>query len=434
MKTRSIICAFVAALLLTGCGETPHKVRTLELTPEEKVINTNQNGFTLDLLKQVSATETESENVFLSPLSVAIVGAMVANGAEGETLNQILRTIGAGDYSVDDLNAYYKNLLENLPYLDKYTDMNIANAIWVDDALTLKEPFRQTGKQYFKATIETSDLQDPAIVNTVNSWADKNTKGLIKEVVTERDFNEATRMVLANALYFKSKWQEKFNKTDTRKQDFTLSNGSTVQVDMMQQTKQLRVMPAWPMEHYYGPDVPDTTIAPYDARMLRMYFKDKVYCMDIILPREGLSCDDYLADLSMDKLAELEGLMDNYDVEVQMPKFKLDYRRDLEDDMKALGMTDVFDIVRADLTDLATYNGLKADADLFLDKLFQKTYFEVDEEGAKAAAVTIGIVADKAAPPMSIEPFIVDRPFLLFIREVKYGTILFAGKIGNPAE
>ena len=133
MRTRSIICALVAALLLTGCGETPHKVRTLELTPEEKVINTNQNGFTLDLLKQVSATETESENVFLSPLSVAIVGAMVANGAEGETLNQILRTIGAGDYSVDDLNAYYKNLLENLPYLDKYTDMKLADAIWVDN-------------------------------------------------------------------------------------------------------------------------------------------------------------------------------------------------------------------------------------------------------------------------------------------------------------
>ena len=434
MKSRSIICALVAPLLFAGCGDTPHQVKTLSFSSEEQVINRNQNEFSLNLLKQVNATEQQSENVFLSPLSVSIVSAMLANGANGETLSQILQTIGAGDYAVADLNDYSKNLLENLPYLDKYTDMNIANAIWVDDALTLKEPFRQTGKQYFKATIETSDLQDPAIVNTVNSWADKNTKGLIKEVVTERDFNEATRMVLANALYFKSKWQEKFNKTDTRKQDFTLSNGSTVQVDMMQQTKELRVMPAWPMAHYYGPDVPDIPIAPYDARMLRMYFKDKAYCMDIVLPREGLSCDDYLADLSMDKLAELEGLMDNYDVEVQMPKFKLDYRRDLEDDMKALGMTDVFDNLRADLTDLATYNVLDVDADLFLDKLFQKTYLEVDEEGAKAAAVTIGIVADKAAPPMSIEPFIVDRPFLLLIREVKYGTILFAGKIGNPAE
>ena len=423
----------MAPLLFAGCGDTPHQVKTLSFSSEEQVINRNQNEFSLNLLKQVNATEQQSENVFLSPLSVSIVSAMLANGANGETLSQILQTIGAGDYAVADLNDYSKNLLENLPYLDKYTDMNIANAIWVDDALTLKEPFRQTGKQYFKATIETSDLQDPAIVNTVNSWADKNTKGLIKEVVTERDFNEATRMVLANALYFKSKWQEKFNKTDTRKQDFTLSNGSTVQVDMMQQTKELRVMPAWPMEHYYGPDVPDTNIAPYDARMLRMYFKDKAYCMDIVLPREGLSCDDYLKDLDMDKLSELELLMSSYDVQVQMPKFKLDYRRDLEDDMKALGMTDVFDIVRADLTDLATYNGLNADADLFLDKLFQKTYLEVDEEGAKAAAVTIGLVNDKAAAPMPIEPFIVDRPFLLFIREVKYGTILFAGKIGKPA-
>ncbi len=431
MKTKSILFALMASLFLTACGDSPHSVQTLTLSTTEININREQNAFSLDLLKQANATEQKSENVFLSPLSVAIVSSMLANGANGTTLSQILDVIGAADYDISELNDYYKNLLENLPYLDKYTDMNIANAIWVDDVLSLKEPFRQTAKQYFKATIESSDLQDPAIVKTINAWADKNTKGLIKRVVTEQDFTEESRMVLANALYFKSKWQEKFNKTDTRKQDFTLRDGSTIQVDMMSMSNELSVMPSWPpMDYDNGESFAE--IRPYDARMLRMYFKDRAYCMDIVLPREELSCDDYLADFNMDKLKELESLMGSYEVQVQIPKLKLDYRRDLEEDMKALGMTDVFDNVRADLTDLATYNGMGTDADLFLGKLFQKSYLEVDEEGAKAAAVTIGIVNDKAASPMPIEPFIVDRPFLLFIREVKYGTILFAGKIGKP--
>ena len=434
MKTRSIICALVAALLLTGCGETPHKVRALELTPEEKVINTNQNGFTLDLLKQVSATETESENVFLSPLSVAIVGAMVANGAEGETLNQILRTIGAGDYSVDDFNAYYKNLLENLPYLDKYTDMKLADAIWVDNDCKVKDAFVKVNKDYYKAKVQNADLADPATAKQVNNWANQNTKGLIPKVVDESVFNENLRLILANAIYFKSKWSSPFEVGLTEERDFTRADGSLSEVKMMNNGGEMYVTPTSDARVFYfsydgsekQPAEADTT--HYDARMLRLYFKDGAYCADFILPRSDLSVEAYLEDLDLEELADLQGRLGLYQVDIQVPKCKLKYHRDLNEDMQALGMVDVF-------TSNANLSGISTQESLYLDRLFQDSYMEMDEEGVKAAVVSVGLVAPKAAEPsLRVDPFVLDRPFLLLIREVKYGTILFAGKIGNPAE
>ncbi len=397
MKMRSIICALVAALLLTGCGETPHKVRTLELTPEEKVINTNQNGFTLDLLKQVSATETESENVFLSPLSVAIVGAMVANGAEGETLNQILRTIGAGDYSVEDA-------------------------------------FVKVNKDYYKAKVQNADLADPATAKLVNNWANQNTKGLIPKVVDESIFNENLRMILANAIYFKSKWSSPFDSRFTEERDFTRADGSLSEVKMMNKGGEMYVTPTSDARVFYfsydgsekQPAEADTT--HYDARMLRLYFKDGAYCADFILPRRNLSVEAYLEGLDLEELADLQGRLGLYEVEIQVPKCKLKYHRDLNEDMQALGMVDVF-------TSNANLSGISTQESLCLDRLFQDSYMEMDEEGVKAAAVSVGLVAPTAAEPSPrVDPFILDRPFLLLIREVKCGTILFAGKIGNPAQ
>ena len=163
--------------------------------------------------------------------------------------------------------------------------------------------------------------------------------------------------------------------------------------------------------------------------MLRLYFKDNAYCMDVVLPREDISCDDYLADFDMDDLNWLQNKLSNYSVQVKLPKFTIKYHRDLEEDMSAMGMTDVLNPALADLS------GITDEEQLFLKKLFQDSYIAIEEEGVKAAAVTIGIVAPTAAAPTpSVEPFIVDRPFLLFIREAKYGTILFAAKIGNPSK
>jgi serpin B len=235
-------------------------------------------------------------------------------------------------------------------------------------------------------------------------------------------------MVLANAIYFMSKWASEFDKNATKQEDFTLADGKSTSVCMMNKSSQLMVTPAYRYDGIQGP-APDTAITYYSARMLRLYFKDNAYCMDVVLPRKGINCDDYLADFDMDDLNWLQNKLSNYSVQVKLPKFTIKYHRDLEEDMSALGMTDVLNPALADLS------GITDEEELFLKKLFQDSYIAIEEEGVKAAAVTVGIVAPNAAEPTpSVEPFIVDRPFLLFIREAKYGTILFAAKIGNPSK
>ena len=417
---KSIILLLCAAILLTACnGVTPHAVKTLTLTSEEQVINRQQNEFSLNLLKQVNANEKNSENVFLSPLGVAFVCGMMTNGAEGNTLDQILATIGAEGYSVNDLNEYYKNILENLPYLDKTTDMKISDAIWVDDQCHAKKDFIDANKTYYLADVVSLDLQDQLAPKAINNWANKNTKGLIKEVINE-PFSDDARMVLTNAIYFKGNWQVEFKKSATRDEDFTTTEGKTVTVSMMNMNEKVMVTraPAWICSTEGG-------LESYGARMLRLYFKDKAYCMDIILPREGVSCDEYLALLNMQALQLLETALGEYDIEVKLPKFTLKYHRDLNDDMKTLGMTDAFS------GQLANFSGI-AEEPLYLSKLFQDSFLEMDEAGAKAAAVTVATMDYMTAEPDVVPPFIVNRPFLLFIRECTYGTILFAGKIGHP--
>lgn len=424
MKKSIILLLCAATILFSACNQNApvnkqREVKKLVLSPQDEAINVHQNEFTLNLLKQANANETESENVFLSPLSVSILCGMLTNGAGGNTLDQILSTIGAGDFSVDDLNNYYQNFISCVTSLDSTTDMNIADAIWVDDQCHVKEPFVEANKTFYFATVENLDLQSQIAPKTINDWADKSTKGLVRDIIKE-PFSDDCRMVLANAIYFKGLWKDAFKTENTKTEPFNLADGTQSTVKMMNQTGELMVTnaPAWICSTEGG-------LESYGARMLRLYFKDKAYCMDIILPREGVSCDEYLAVLNMQALQLLETALGEYDIEVKLPKFTLKYHRDLNEDMQTLGMTDAFS------GQLANFSGI-AEEPLYLSKLFQDSFLEVDEAGAKAAAVTVATMDYTSAEPDVVPPFIVNRPFLLFIRECTYGTILFAGKIGHP--
>ena len=424
MKKSIILLLCAATILFSACNQNApvnklREVKKLVLSPQDEAINVHQNEFTLNLLKQANANETESENVFLSPLSVSILCGMLTNGAGGNTLDQILSTIGAEGYSVDDLNNYYQNFISCVTCLDSTTDMNIADAIWVDDQCYVKEPFVEANKTFYFATVENLDLQSQIAPKAINDWADKSTKGLVRDIIKE-PFSDACRMVLANAIYFKGLWKDAFKTENTKTEPFNLADGTQSTVKMMNQTGELMVTnaPAWICSTEGGS-------GSYDARMLRLYFKEEAYCMDIVLPNEGINCDDFLAGLTEAKLTELEHNLCQLEVEVKLPKFSLKYHRELNKDMQALGMTDAF----SDL--LADFSGM-AEEPLFISRIFQDAALEVDEEGAKAAAVTVATMDYMSAEPHVASPFIADRPFLLFIRECKYGTILFAGKIGHP--
>ena len=412
MKPKLFLIALLTSML-AACGPSPEPVQELQLTEEEQILNSRQNQVGIDLLRLHASNE--EENTIISPLSINIASAMLANGAKNATLEQIMSTIGAEDYSVDFLNEYNAKLMKALPHLDQTTDMRIANAMWLDDDLHPVENFVEANKRYYQATVDIIDLGTPAAAKVINDWASLNTKKLIDKVVDESMFNEYTRFVLANAIYFKGCWQSEFKKENTRKGDFHLADGTTIQTDMMHQTGKFKVS-------VYLSSLTGTP----KGQMLRMPFKGEYY-MDIILPNPEIwSCENYLThDFNMDELSSLENCLIEEEVTVQMPKFTLKDHLNLIPDMQALGMVDVF-------TDAADLSGIDSTRPLLVGQFLHDTYLEVNEEGAKAAAVTTVIGYNNAIGPANA--FIINRPFLLFIREAKYGTILFAAKIGNPSK
>ena len=412
MKPKLFLIALTTTMF-AACGSGPEPVLELQLTEEEQILNSRQNQAGIDLLRLHASDE--EENTIISPLSIHIASAMLANGAKNATQEQILNTIGAKDYSIDFLNDYNSKLMKILPHLDNTTDMRIANAMWLDDDLHPVENFVEANKRYYQATVDIIDLSTPAAAKVINDWASLNTNKLIQQVVDESMFNEYTRLVLANAIYFKGCWQSEFKKADTRKGDFHLADGTTIQTDMMHQTGKFKV----------SVYISSFTGTP-KGRMLRMPFKGEYY-MDIILPNNEVGgCENYLTHvLGMDELNALEKTLTEMETYVQMPKFTLKDHINLIPDMQALGMVDVF-------TDAADLSGIDSTQFLSVGQFLHDTYLEVNEEGAKAAAVTTVAVYTNAALPST--DFIVDRPFLLFIREAKYGTILFAAKIGNPSK
>ena len=419
MKPKLFLVALLTSML-AACGPSPEPVQELQLTEEEQILNSRQNQVGIDLLRLHAYTD--EENVIISPLSINIASAMLANGAKNATQEQILNAIGAEDYSIDFLNDYYAKCIPcfNSPSIDCDLDIHLANGLWLDDDLHPVSNFVKAINRSYWANVDIIDLGTPAAAKVINDWASLNTKKLIGKVVDETMFNEYTRFVLANAIYFKGRWQSMFKPEDTRKRDFFLPDSTTIETDMMHQTGKFQI------GEYVFPNETRYVTTP-DVRMLRMPFSGwGGFYMDIILPNGNISCADFLDHmLDMEVVNALENSLEEKDeVLVQMPKFTLKYHLNLIPDMQALGVVDVF-------TDAADLSGIDSTQSLYISHFLHDSYLEVNEEGAEAAAVTS--IGGSIATSVSSTPlFLVNRPFLLFIREAKYGTILFAAKIGNP--
>jgi len=408
-------------LLMTGCGNLinpqpdqptegeKHEVRQLVLSTRQQEIKAKQNAFTIDLLRQ--ARQSGEANVFLSPLSVQMVCQMLANGASEETLTEIRTALGLDGYTMQELNDYYQLLTERLPYQDTGTLLKIANALWLDEGFDVKPSFVETNRHYLHANVEVLELSDGQNAGVINHWADTATNGLIREVVQPSMFSDMLRMVVGNALYFKSTWQQKFDKSNTVNEPFYCEGADEVSMPFMHQQATFQA-----------------ALLPEDGvKILRMPYSGDGYSMDVVLPTQG-TVSEVLSSLTADKLASMQASMRTYDVDLRMPRFKQKYYRMLNDDMQALGMERIF-------TPAAQLDGITESEQLFLSQLFQYTYVQVDEEGTEAAAVTIGTVGctsvGETYPYMA---FHANRPFIYLIRECRYGTILFMGVFGRPEE
>lgn len=405
--TGVLVTLFLFACDKNAVDNEMKKPIDIELSSMEMRLVEDGQTFGMDFLAAALA-EDKTANVVISPLSLHMALAMVWNGADGETRRAIREAMGMDDYPEEDVNACFKKLKEALLQTDPTTRLALANAIWAKKGFPFKESFYEVNQRWYDAKVSELDFSDPRSVDVINRWCADNTNGLIREMI--REISSETVMYLMNALYFKGQWSDGFGFPKDRTEDagFRTENGQTVPVKMMSQASP---------QPYYSDEYLSLTSLPYGNGAFRMFF---------ILPNDDVSFDQMIERLQTPGYAATclnSGIA--REVNLFVPKFKIEYEIDLEKTLTALGMGIAFNPHLADF-------GKMSDLPLFISEAKQKACIEVNEEGTEAAAVTsIGMAFTSAGGPPQPVTFRADRPFMFLIREESSGAALFTGKIAS---
>ena len=374
------------------------------LTAAEHQVVDADNAFGLTLLRSTVDTEGTSKNVFLSPLSVSMALGMTLNGARGETRAAMEAALEKQDLSPTEINDAYRGLIDLLEGLDPNVEVALANSIWYREGLPVRHAFIDTNRAHFDAEVEGLNFADPSASDRINGWVDDETRGNIEQIVPGRIPSHLV-MYLINATYFNGPWRDQFDPSNTAPEPFHRGDGSTVSVPMMEKTEDV-VHPTYQAEQFRAVDIA---------------YGDSLYSMTILLPHEDASVQSVVDSLDAETWRQVtEGLAPQSLSRLQMPKFTLRYEKTLNDVLTDLGMGVAF-------TKRANFRGI-ADTSLAIDKAKHKTFLRVDEEGTEASAATSVGIRVTSTPPT----FIVDRPFVVAIREHHSGTILFLGTVMDP--
>jgi hypothetical protein len=391
--------------MLTSCSEDEpvapdikYNPGTVKLTAAQQAQVENSNEFAWKFFKEVS--KGEQEDVFVSPLSVTYALGMLVNGAVGDTQKEILEGLEFRSGKVDDINSLCHQLMIESPKLDKSTQLSMANAVVVNKKIQLQPTFQNVVKKQYDALVASKDFSSPATLSFINQWASDNTQGMVPKIL-ER-INPDGVSYLLNALYFKGIWYRQFDKKHTKKEAFTKADGTKSQVQMMHQKEQFLI---GENEMY------QTVVLPYG---------NGSYEMIVVLPREGKKLSDVLVAMNGKQWKDNLKATRFAEVDLKLPRFTSVYNRELNDVLKLLGMNAMFDPSKANLTKMSAVSS-------FVSMVLQKAKIEVDEEGSKAAAVTVVETLTTAAPPSRPIMFHANRPFMYAIAEHSTGTIFFMG-------
>ena len=407
----------ITALAITSC------VSSSKAPKDNAIVNTNNIERTEDMdnnylilsdaqLSAVSKSNSFAFNLFrtqagmdskvVSPLSVAYLMGMLANGSEGNTHAEIMNALGMSNVSLQTLNEAYKAIINTASNLDKQTTVNIANCIAVNQQISLKEEYKKAMSQTYNAQVESMNFAGDAL-KRINSWCDKQTNGMIPSIINQLNPNALT--VIMNAIYFNGTWDKKIDKKDTKKEPFKGYTRDIKRVDMMQQKAKFDF------------------IEQNDFSAINLPYGNGTYEMTIILPHDGKSTTEIMEKLDAEKLSELNNNMEKCIVDLKLPRFSTSTETQLNKPISNLGAPSMFIAGKADFNKIS-------DTPMFISSMLQKAKIEVNEEGTKAAAVTAGVMMMSALPssqPRLVE-FHADHPFVYIITERHTGAIFFIGQ------
>jgi len=354
------------------------------------LISAELAGNTEDFAWCLNGYMPTNENYMFSPLSIKMALAMAAVGADGETKEEILKTL-----NIENLNRFNElsaQLIQEYSENEKVT-LNIANSLWLNTDFVgnvdFKDSFMTAIESYYKADSKT--VNNKNAVEMINNWVRNKTNHKITELISNSEF----LAYIVNAIYFKGEWLKQFEERATQKSEFTNRNGKKTETDFMNMTGYF--------DYYENSNV----------RMIKLPYKDGKTSMYIAL-HEGKAAD-------FDRYIEK---MESRRVQISIPKFKTEFTIELTNILSQMGIQTAFNPDKAEFTNMFTDTQKK----IFISNVIHKSYINVDEGGTEAAAVTgIGFDATSALtePPIVFEA---NKPFTYFIRDDISGEILFVGE------
>lgn len=415
LKTLCLVMAMEFAAVTVACSDdgdgkstsVPREDISVSRS-EEQLVEAN-NEFAYKWLGVMNEAETENDNFVISPLSLSMALSMTANGAAGVSQSEILNVLGFDADDLDAANALNCKLMQKLPTLDNVVKLRLANSMWIPEYMSqlLKSSFASTLMDNYQAPVTAvEDMSSQQTLNLINGWCAEKTDNVIPAIFKD-PLPSSTLMVLANALYFKGEWTEKFEKSKTIRAAFSNADGSISQVDYMRKSEaELR---AFSDDKY--------SVAAFP-------FGNEAYSMIVVLPEEGVSLDECVKELDGDDITKLaqDKMSGKFSMNVRIPKFTVEYEKELKAILESMGIRSIFG--NADFSGM--WDGLVS---MGISMVKQCAKIEVDEEGAEAAAVTV-VKGDTTSPgPMVGKDFIVDRPFVFIIAEHSTGLPLFMGRV-----
>lgn len=347
-------------------------------------------------------------------MSISSALAMVFMGAKGDTASQMIQALSLDKCSGSgggDVHQGFQSLLSEVNKTGTQYLLKTANKLFGEKTCELLESFKDSCRKFYEAELEELDFKGDTEQSRqhINTWVAKKTEDKIRELLSPGTLNSDTLLVLVNAIYFKGNWEKQFDKEDTREMPFKISKNEEKPVQMMFKKFTVNMT-------YIGEIFTKILLLPYAGNELNMI---------IMLPDEHVELRTVEKEITYEKFMEWTRLdkMDKEEVEVFLPRFKLEENYDMKEFLCKLGMTDAFD-------NRADFSGISSKENLFLSKVVHKSFVEVNEEGTEAAAATAAIMMLRC---MRFTPrFCADHPFLFFIQHVKTNGILFCGRFSSP--
>lgn len=403
-----LLCLLLCNLLVISLTSAFNMADSNQLSNDTAALLSKSNlQFTFKLHKELS--EGNNNNIFFSPFSITTALAMTYLGAKEETAEQMVKVLGFVDLK-DEVHQSFEKYLNIILKENENFTLHTANRLFPNHRSKVEDDFMNNCIKHYKADVVPLDFsQSEAARKTINDWVSERTKEKIKDLIGSGVLTPSVFMVLVNAIYFKGNWASQFDEKRTHKDRFHINFEEDIEVDMMYQKKKFHFT--------HNPKLLCSVLElPYKGNSLSMVF---------ILPDtiDGLS---YIEDaITPDIFIELQGtLRNNQDVEVYLPKFKLESKFELSTILAKLGMPHAFDRGKAD------FSGMDKMKNVFISAVIHQAFVEVNEEGTEAAAATSVVILVMAGARSLV--FKANKPFLFFIKDRRTNMILFSGRYTRP--